>query len=90
MRRTVAGMTAPPYDPDRCSLHFLGEILGVHEDDLRAVAARFGYGVVDGHLAPENAADVREWLNDAGGRSTPEWHGLAALGWREDDSPLHS
>lgn len=33
--------------------------------------------------------DVQAWLNDAGGRSTPERYGLASAGWREDDSPLH-
>lgn len=82
-------MTAAPDDPDRCSLHTLGEILGVPEDVVRAVAAQFGHQVVDGRLGPDDAADVREWLDSAGGRSTPERYGLAAVGWREDDSPLH-
>lgn len=80
---------AAPYDPSRCSLAFLSEFLGVQEDDLRVVAARFGHEVVDGHLTGEQAADVGEWLNDTGGRTVPEWHGLAASGWRDDDSPLH-
>lgn len=67
-------MAAPPYDPRRCSLHYLQETLAVAEADLRVVCARFGFPVADGGwLADEHAFDVREYLDAHGARSVPEW-----------------
>jgi DNA polymerase III epsilon subunit-like protein len=66
-------VAAPPYDPLRCSLHYLQETLAVAEADLRVVCDRFGFPVRDGHLANEDAVVVREYLDAHCARSVPEW-----------------
>jgi hypothetical protein len=66
-------VAAPPYDPRRCSLHYLQETLAVAEADLRVVCERFGFTVVDDHLSREDAFDVRAYLDVHCARSVPEW-----------------